>query len=161
MRGRYWLEAAAGTAACVEPVMLSNVALIDTLPSAMAVTRPPAETVAMSGFDDVQLAVVVTFSVVPFDMFATAAYCDDVPTAGAAPVTVTVDTTDGDVAEPHAVARTQSPIATSTTGRTFTHGLPFRPDPTFPNICAAFPIRSALASWRFRPMRDGRMRARP
>lgn len=48
-------------------------------------------------------AVVVTFSVVPFDMFATAAYCDVEPTAGAAPLTVTVDTVDGDVAELHAV----------------------------------------------------------
>jgi hypothetical protein len=141
----YSLAAAAGTAACVEPVMLSNVALIATVPSVIAVTRPPTDTVAMSAFDDVQVAVVVTFSVVPFDIFATAAYCDDEPTAGAAPVTVTVDTTDGDVAEPHAVARTQSPIATSTTGRTFTHGLAFRLDPISPNICAAFPIRSALA----------------
>jgi len=119
-------------------VTLSKVALIETVPSAIAVTTPPTETVAMSEFDDVHVAVVVTFSLVPFDMFATAAYCDDEPTAGAAPVTVTVDTTEGAVADPHAVARTQSPIATGTISRTFAHGVPFRPNPTSLNICAAF-----------------------
>jgi hypothetical protein len=126
------------TAAWAEPVTLSNVALIETVPSAIAVTRPLAETVAMSGFEEVQLAVVVTFSVVPFDMFATAAYCDDEPTAGAAPLTVTVDTVDGAVAEPQALASTQSPIATSAIGRTFVQTLPFRPDPTCLIILAAF-----------------------
>ena len=79
----------------------------------MAVTRPPDETVATSGLDDVHVAVVVTTSVVPLDRLATAAYCDDVPTAGAAPVTVTEETTDGDVAVPHAFARAHAPIVTT------------------------------------------------
>jgi len=65
--------AAGATAAWAEPVTLSNVALIETVPCAIAVTRPLVETVAILGFDDVHAAVVVTFSVVPFDMFATAA----------------------------------------------------------------------------------------
>jgi len=93
--------------------MFSNVALIDTVPSAIAVTRPPAETVAMSGLDDVHVAVVVTTSVVPLDRLATAAYCADVPTAGAAPLTVTDETTDGDVAVPHAAVTAPAPIAPS------------------------------------------------
>ena len=88
------------------PEMLWNVAWIDTVPSAIAVTRPPGVTVATFGSDDVHVAVLVTTSVVPLLIVAVAVNCDDDPTVGGAPVTETDETTDGDVAEPHADAIT-------------------------------------------------------
>jgi len=84
-----------------------------TVPSAIAVTSPAGVTVAIVGSDDVHVAVLVTTSVVPFDIVAVAVYCDVDPTTGGAPVTATDDTLDGDVAEPHADAATQRVMATS------------------------------------------------
>ena len=101
--------------------MFSNVACIDTVPSAIAVTRPPGDTVATFGSDDVQVAGPVTTSVVPLLIVAVAVNCDDNPTVGGAPVTETNETTDGDVAEPHADATTLRLMMTNERTIDFAH----------------------------------------
>jgi len=52
---------------------------------------------------------------------AVAVYCDDDPTTGGAPVTETDETTDGDVAEPHADATTLRLMMTSERTIDFAH----------------------------------------
>jgi hypothetical protein len=133
---------------------------METVPSVMAVTRPVEETVAMSLLDDVHVAVVVTFSVVPFDRFAVAAYCAVAPTAGGAPVTVTVETADGDVAElPHAVVRNPRPTMTRARGMSLDHRYAFRPFSVFLNIdlvppyarqCAGSMAVETVQAWQTR-----------
>ena len=135
-------SAAGRTAAWLAPLTFSNVAWIDALPSPTAVTRPDAETVATAVFDDDHVAVVVTISILPSDIVATAVYCDDAPTAGALPVTVTVDTTVGEVAELHALANTPN-ARTIAMALPTVHACTFRLATTRLNIFSPF-HRSAV-----------------
>jgi hypothetical protein len=75
----------------------------------------------MVASEEVQVAVLVTTSVVPLLIVAVAVYCDDDPTTGGAPVTETDDTADGDVAEPQADAATLRVMMTSKSAIAFAH----------------------------------------
>jgi hypothetical protein len=62
--------------------------------------------------DDVQVAVLVTSSVVPSSIVATAVNCAVAPTAGAVPLTAMDETVEGVVVElPHAAAKTATAAA--------------------------------------------------
>jgi hypothetical protein len=52
------------------------------------VTIPDAETLATAGVDDCQVAALVTSWFVPLDDFAVAVNCDEAPTAGMVPLTL-------------------------------------------------------------------------
>jgi hypothetical protein len=132
-----------------------------TVPSAIAVTRPPGVTVAMSGFDDVHVAEVVTTSVVPLLIVAVAEYWDDAPTAGGVPVTVTDDTALGAVLlPPHAVTRNPRLTTTSESEIVVIHRYGFRLIRTSLSILPSLHKHWRLAgSMRLRQGARGRMEA--
>lgn len=91
-----------GTVILSAPEMFDIVAVMTALPLAMLVTRPVDDTVATDGFDDVQVAVLLTASTAPLDKVATATNCDVEPTGGTVPVTEIDNTEVGAVGElPH------------------------------------------------------------
>ena len=101
----------------------------------------------MSGLDEVQVADVVTISVTPLLIVATAVYWDVAPTAGAAPVTVTVDTTDGAVVlPPHAVTRRPKPRTANENETVLAHVHGFRLIRTCLNILPS-PSQALAARW--------------
>jgi hypothetical protein len=77
---------------------------------ARPVTIPTADTVAPDVLEDCHVARLVTFCVVPSDIFAVAVNCDVAPTAGTDPVTLIEETVaDGEVEEPHPTRDTTNP----------------------------------------------------
>jgi sulfur carrier protein ThiS len=100
------------------------VALITAAPLPIAVTAPVPDTVAADGFDDDQVATLVTSCVLPVERVAVAVNCDVAPTAGTAPVTLTDDTELAAVDEfPHAPARHANPrmMINANVDRVFIH----------------------------------------
>lgn len=88
-----------------------------TGPLAILVTRPDGDTVATAVSDDDHAALLVTSATAPFDRVSVAVNCDVDPTAGAAPVTVTLVRDVGATDEPpHAVA--DKPTARAQSRRT-------------------------------------------
>src|SRR5438270_6842787 len=84
------------------------------LPLASALTRPVADTVATAGLEDDHVAAPVTSCTPPVARVATAVNCDDEPTPGMPPDTVTADTDVAAVGEfPHAATRPSAARQTS------------------------------------------------